>query len=193
VNDSELNKLLKSAKVPEPTAEHWKEFPGLVVHSLGDHHEEVRPTHSHRRPILAWGFALATCLVIGFVVGHWRGTNAADGLLQNAKVVREVIALFPNQVQAIIQDENGLRLMLAETPNVAQSQPLWIKVCEGKKCRSMVTFSGQMVQIDGQRVEALADAAGGVMLVGDHFFWSSEKSAVTDRLHIAARQLNQIL
>jgi hypothetical protein len=193
MNNSELNKLLKSAKVPEPTAEHWEDFPGQVVRSLRSQPEvDTPPVHSHRRPMLAWGLALATCLVIGFVVGHWRGTSEANGLLQNAKVVSEVIAMFPNQVQAIIQDENGLRLTLAETANVPQSQPLWIKVCDGKQCRSIVTFSGQVVQIDGQRVEALADAAGGVMLVGEHFFWSAHDQN-THQLRIDAQQLDHVL
>ena len=193
MNNSELNKLLKSVKDPEQTAEHWEDFPGHVVRSLRNRREEIPAAHSQRRPVLAWGLALGMCLVIGFVVGRWRGTSEANGLLQNAKLIREVVAMFPNQVQAIIQDENGIRFSLAETPNVSQSQPLWIKICEGKYCRSIVTFSGQTVQIDGQRVEVLADASGGVMLVGEHFFWSNEGNTTRDRIRINAQQLNQIL
>jgi len=192
MNNSKLDKLLKSAKVPEQTAGHWEDFPGHVVRSLRNRREKIPAAHFQRRPVLAWGLALAICLMIGFVVGRWRGTSEANGLLQNAKLVREVVAMFPNQVQAIIQDENGLRLTLAETPNVSQSQPLWIEVCNGKQCRSIVTFSGQVVQIDGQHVEALADAAGGVMLVGEHFFWSAHEQN-TGRLRIDAQQLSRVL
>lgn len=192
MNDSELRRLLKSAKVPEQSAEHWQEFPGQVVRSLHRQRTTDECSHSNQRPRLAWGLALATCVVIGFFVGHWRGANQVNGLLKNGKLVREVVAMFPNQVQAIIQDENGIRLSLADTPNVPQSQPLWIKICDGKKCRSIVTFSGQVVQIDGQRVEALADASGGVMLVGEHFFWSARDQAA-GRFRVDAQQLNHIL
>ena len=193
MNNSELNKLLESAKVPEQSVEHWESFPDQVVRSLrGRRAADISAAHRYRRPALAWGLALATCLVIGFFLIPWRGANQANGLLQNGKLVSEVVALFPNQVQAIIQDEHGLRLSLADTPNVAQSQPLWIKICDGKKCRSIVTFSGQVVQIDGQRVEALADASGGVMLVGEHFFWSA-RDRTPGRLRINAQQLNQLL
>ena len=192
MNDTELSQLLKSAKVPERGPDHWAEFPDRVSAAL-------RATRASQAgpprlwPKLAWGFSLAgTCVLIGFVIGHWRDVREANGLLRNGKLVREVVAMFPNQVQAIIQDENGLRLSLAETPNVPQSQPLWINICDGKNCRSIVTFSGQTVQIDGHRVEALADASGGVMLVGEHFFWSAG-DRTPGRLRINAQQLNQVL
>lgn len=192
MNDSELNKLLKSAKAPEQSAEHWQDFPSEVMRSLHRRRTTEVGSHSYRRPRLAWGLGFAVCLVIGFLVGHWRGANQVNGLLQNDKLVREVVAMFPNQVQAIIQDEDGLRISLADAPNVPQSQPLWIKICDGKKCRSIVTFSGQVVQIGGQRVEALADASGGVMLVGEHFFWSAHEQT-TGRFRIDAQPLGQIL
>jgi hypothetical protein len=70
---------------------------------------------------------------------------------------------------------------------------LWIKICDGKQCRSVVTFSGQAMQIAGQRVEVLADARGGVMLLGDHFFWSSRETVLKDHLRIDAQPLSHVL
>ena len=194
MNDSELNKLLNSAKVPERSTEHWEDFPGQVVRSLCSRRAaETTSAHPCRRPALAWGLALAACLVIGFLLAPWRSANQANVLLQNGKLVSEVVAMFPNQVQAIIQDETGLHISLSETPNVPQSQPLWIKLCDGKQCRWIVTFSGQVVQINGQSVEALADASGGVMLAGENFFWSSKVRLIPEYLRINAQQFGQIL
>jgi len=136
---------------------------------------------------------VAICLVIGFLTGPWRGSNQANGLLRNEKFVGEVLAMFPNQVQAIIQDENGLHLSLAERPDVPSSPPLWIKVCDGKHCRSFVTFSGQSVQLAGQRVEVLADARGGVLLVGERFVWSGAESVSPGHLRIRAEPLKELL
>ena len=34
MNNSELNRLLKSAKIPAQSAEHWEDFPGQVVRAL---------------------------------------------------------------------------------------------------------------------------------------------------------------
>jgi hypothetical protein len=152
------------------------------------------PSRPRAGVVSGWGFAGGTVLVLlGFLLGNWHGNKQATALLQNEKLLREVFAMFPNQVQAIIQDEKGLHLSLAEEASVPQSQPLWIKVCEGKACRSIITFSGQMVQIADKPVEVLADAQGGVMLVGEHFFWSSREGGAGEQMQIKAQQLNRVL
>lgn len=197
MNNRDLEKVLKSATPPERPLEFWEQLPRRV--SARIHWQAKLGTAPGSKPRIwwsswTWGFsAAAACLVIAFALGNWRGTKPANGLLQNEKVVREVLAMFPNQVQAIVQDENGLSLSLADKPDVPASRPLWIKVCDGKHCRSFITFSGQAVQIAGQRVEVLADAQGKVMLLGDRFFWSSTEAAPRDHLRIDARQLNHVL
>ncbi len=198
MNDAELEKLLKTAPVPERPPEFWERLPQRIsakLHWQPQRSENVNlPSRLRGGAIWGWGFAGATVLVlVGFLLGHWHGNKQATALLQNEKLLREVLAMFPNQVQAIIQDEKGLHLSLAEEASVSQSQPLWIKVCEGKVCRNIITFSGQVVQIADKPVEVLADAQGGVMLVGEHFFWSSaQKSSVQD-LRINAQQLTGFL
>jgi len=100
-------------------------------------------------PRLAWGLAAAAvCLLPGFFVGHWRGQTeaAANGLLQNQKFIRETLAMFPNRVRAIVQDERGLSLVLSDRDDVPVSAPLWIKVCDGKRC-----FDARDVQRPGTR------------------------------------------
>jgi hypothetical protein len=111
-------------------------------------------------------------------------------LLENEAVIRETLAMFPNQVRAIIQDHDGMRLVLSEEADVPDSPPLWIKICNGKDCRVVVTFSGQSFQIAKETVEVLADAQGQVMLVGDRLFWSATgRSRSAAALRIRARPL----
>ncbi len=198
MNNAELDRLLKAAQPPEQSAEFWEQ---LLKRIQAKRHWESRrneninlPSRPRAGVVWGWGFAGAAVLIlVGFLAGNWYGKNDATALLQNEKLLREVLATFPNQVQAIIQDETGLHLALAETANVPQSQPLWLKICEGGICRTIVTFSGQMVQIADQPVEVLADPQGGVMLVGDHFFWSSEQGAIGEQARIQARQLGSLL
>lgn len=197
MNDAELNKLLKSDPVPARAPEFWEQMPQRVSAKLHWRQQRKDPENDlPPRPVRGWVLGItgaAVLILMGFVVGNWHGTRQTTALLQNEKLLREVLATFPNQVQAIIQDDNGLRLALAEEPNVAQTQPLWLKICEGKHCRSMVTFSGQTVKIGGQPVEVLADARGGVMLVGENFFWSSQQSAQPNHLRIESQQLTHVL
>lgn len=194
MTDVELKKLLQAAGVPEREPEFWAQLPRRICAKAQWQCSRNENGTLSSRPragaIWGWGFAGAAVLVlVGFLLGNWHGTTQVSALLQNEKLLREVLATFPNQVQAITQDENGLHLTLAEEANVPQSQPLWIKVCEGKVCYSIVTFSGQTVEIGGRSVEALADARGGVMLMGEHFLWSSRQSGAGARLQIQAAQL----
>lgn len=197
MNDAELEKLLRSAPPPGRSPEFWEQLPRRISAKI--HRQAQRASVPERTSLgwpsrLAWGVCAVTiCLVIGFLAGPWHGSNQANGLLQNEKFVGEVLAMFPNQVQAIIQDENGLHLSLAERPDVPSSPPLWIKVCDGKHCRSFVTFSGQSVQLAGQRVEVLADARGGVLLVGERFVWSGAESVSPEHLRIRAEPLKELL
>jgi hypothetical protein len=100
------------------------------------------------------------------------------------------MAMFPNRVRAIVQDERGLNLVLSERADVPVSPPLFIQVTEGGRRSSFLTFSGQEIQIAGQTVTVLSDSQGQVMLVGDRFFWSRDESAgVTGGLRIEAQTM----
>jgi hypothetical protein len=92
---------------------------------------------------------------------------------QVQKCYREIEAMFPNQVQAIIFDEAGSRIVLAEKPGVPDSTPLYLRICGPQGCQQVVTFSGQEIQVNGENWEVLTDAAGNVLLVGNKFVWSS--------------------
>jgi hypothetical protein len=131
---------------------------------------------------------MAVCLVIGFLAGHRRGAVEAN-LLQDKKVIEEMLALFPNRVRAVVQDQNGLRLVLSDNDDVPASAPLWLKICDGSNCSAAVTFSGQEIQVGGRKVTVLAGARGGVLLVGNNFVWSSDSAGPTQGLKISAKVL----
>ena len=193
MNDAELDRQLKAAHPPERAEPYWDEFPARVMARLRAAPERRSITQSWRLRF-AWGLGVAlACLVIGFAFGHWYGrARATDSyaLVKNGKLLREVLTLFPNRVRAIIQDEGGLHLMLSEQADVPPSTPLWIRICDRSQCRSVVTFSGQEVQIAGQRVEVLADAQGQILLLGERLFWSSgAPDRGLDNLRIQARSL----
>jgi hypothetical protein len=189
----DLDKMLKSVPVPERSEEYWQEFPDRVIAGLQA--KQSRRRVERWQPRLAWVFAIACVLVFvsGLALRHWRGSgldNESSALLQNEKIVREVLTFFPNRVRAIEQSEQGMQLVLSDKPDVPASTPLWIRICDGRQCRVVVTFSGQDLQIAGEKVEVLADAQGRVMLVGDRLFWSeSETGFASGHLRIQARAL----
>ena len=70
-------------------------------------------------------------------------------------------------MRAIVKDERGVRLVLADKPDVPASPPLLVRLCQPQRCRSVITFSGQQVRLDGETIEVLADGHGKVLVVGE--------------------------
>jgi hypothetical protein len=196
MNKSELDSILKKARTPERSQEFWEEFPQQIARGLNQARTENHRPGRSWFPRLAWGFATAICVLAAFALGHWRGqmetkTVSSNDILANAKVVRETLAMFPNQVRAIVEDEHGVNLVLSKDENVPASTPLYVRICDGKHCSSVVTFSGQEIQIAGQKMTVLSDAQDGIILMGNDFAWSSrEPSYAKNELKIEARSLN---
>lgn len=197
MNKPELESILKKARLPEIPEESLDMFPRRIVARLK---RNDPPIHSTRNvsPHLAWAFGLAACVIIAFAIGHWRGrmdtvTVPATDSLTSTKLIRETLAMFPNRVRAIVQDERGINLVLSDNDDVPVSPPLYVRICDGEHCSSLVTFSGQEVQIAGQKVTVLADTHGGVILAGQHFMWSdTERVYAAGHLKITAKNLGAI-
>jgi hypothetical protein len=197
MNQPELDSILKKARLPEIPEESVELFPRRIVARLKRNESPAR--HAlNILPRLAWAFGLAACIVIAFAIGHWHGrvaaeTALANDSLTNIKLIRETLAMFPNRVRAIVQDEHGLNLVLSDNADVPASPPLYVRICDGKHCSSLVTFSGQEIQIAGQKITVLADARGGIILTGSQFVWSNtERTYAGNHLKIEAKNLGTV-
>ena len=193
---SELDDILKKARTPQPPEEFWEEFPQQVARQLNRPPNEFRGSQRSWFPRLAWVLTTAACILIAFSIGHWRGrmqtaANPAADILANAKLVRETLAMFPNQVRAIVEDSGGIHIVLSDNHNVPASVPLYVRICDGKTCSSLVTFSGQEIQVAGQKMTVLGDSQGGIILMGNDFVWSSDGKTYSDKgLKIEAKSLS---
>jgi hypothetical protein len=175
MNNPELEKLLKSVETPRRSDDYWTEFPGKVVASLNRAGQSTARTdvtsNGNLRLLIGWGLGLATaCVVIGFSIGFWRGRESGLKLSEleiATKYYREIELMFPNQVQAIVFDREGPRLVLAEKANVPRSTPYYLKICSGTGCQELVTFSGQQILFNGEKYEVLADGKGKILLLGN--------------------------
>jgi hypothetical protein len=198
MNNSELDKILKAAKAPSRSAEFWNQFPRRVTSRLHWKSGAKQERATSRFPRFAWTLAaLAVCLSLGLFIGNLhshREVVAENGLLQDEKVINEMLAMFPNRVRALVQDEHGLNVVLSDKENTPVSTPLWIKVCDGKKCAAMVTFSGQDIRIGGRDITVLADAKGKIILASEDFLWSNGQALMgAGKLRIEAKTLAPVV
>lgn len=175
MNNNELDQILKSAATPERPESYWQELPKRITAKL-QWQAEI-PTRAALRsgralkPLLAWGLSLAAvCIGIGFLLkelSHPVSTPADNQLAGVRKCFEELEALFPNQLRGIVFDSEGPRMILADRAEVPNSAPVYLKVCGPKGCAEFITFSGQQIGWNGENFEVLADAQGGILLVGN--------------------------
>ena len=174
MNDSELDAKLKAAREPSLPADYREAFPHTVLANLRSANWQKSPPCRSWLPRLAWAVATAACVLLAFAIGRWHGRmELRDDVLANAKLVNETLAMFPNRVRAIVRDEHGMKLVLADRPEVPASTPIYVRICDGARCSSLVTFSGQEIQIAGQKLTVLSQPDGGIILEGNEFVWTS--------------------
>ena len=193
MKNSRLDAILKRAHPPDLPEEYWDELPTRIGSRLGEPlpRERRRPRLVLR---LVWGAAAAIAGVAAalMILPLHGNTERNVSVLESAKVIHEMMSLFPNRVRAVVQDQHGLHLLLSETNDVPDSTPLFVQVKDGNRVSSLVTFSGQEVRIDGRQLTVLSDAQGGVILVGDRFLWSSrEPGRAAGKLRIESKELSR--
>jgi hypothetical protein len=200
VNNPELDEILKSARAPKRTDEYWRDFPQRVSARLhwqpqsASHHVVQRSLKL--TPFLVWSLSLAiivVAIIITTVKYQPRSAataSVADSQLAEArKCYHELEALFPNQIEAIVFDQQGPRMVLADKANVPDSAPIYLRICGPRGCEGFVTFSGQQISFNGENCEVLSDAQGRVILVGDHQVWTQANRS--DPVQIQATLLNE--
>lgn len=224
MNDKELNEALKRAAVPERRADYWERFPGRIMAEIERRTAAAQPetgldtrlravTESGprdarpttwtallwplvRKPAFALGVA-AACLALGFVFGLWRGQRSPGSDPQFAearKYFQEIQALFPHQLQAIVFDQQGAHLVLAQKADLPASPPLYLKICGPGGCQRFVTFSGQQIRFNGEVCDVLSDHEGNVLVVGRQSLWaSSQAGARSGQYQVEAHALENRL
>ncbi len=204
MKNSELDQILKSAPVPDRPGAYWDQFPRRVMAKTDKlrTHADAETNPPRTEPFwLRSHFQFATVglglaiigLLLGFVLGFWQGRNLSitgPQLAAARKYFQEIETLFPGQVQAIVFDQQGPHLVLAEHSNVPASSPLYLRVCGPKGCQSYVTFSGQQIRINGETCEVLLDHQDNVLLIGQDWVLSTAQApAKRARYQVSARPL----
>lgn len=174
MNDSELNDLLRKARVPDRPGTYWEQFPAQAAQRAAAHQRfAALPT----RPVwrMAWGLGLAAaCVALGFIIGLRKGRDAGAAIHQQAgyqRIFHEVAALFPERLSAIVIEDGQVQLILADDGRIPPSEPLLVEICKDGHCRTFITFSGQQVRLNGDTFDVLRGGEGNVIVAGRNQVW----------------------
>jgi len=191
MDNPELDRHLRAVPGPALTPAYRQAFTEKVLANLRSAPVRTLPPRRSWTPRFAWALATAGCIVLAFWIGRWHGrAEAGEDVLANAKLIHETLALFPHRVRAIVRDQHGLNLVLADDGDVAASPPIYVRISDGKNSASMVTFSGQEIQLGGEKLTVLAEADGGIILEGKQLLWNNGRAIVAAKgMTIQARNL----
>jgi hypothetical protein len=199
MTNDELDRVLKSAAAPQRPDAFWDELPKKIGAKI--HWQANQPECPARQPffpgkaVILGGMGLAViCAIMALVSERFSAPRPGQEVTQMAEARKyyvEIEGLFPNQVQAIVFDQQGAHLVLSDKANVPTSPPYYVRVSDTKGSRCFVTFSGQQIQLDGERCEVLADKQGNVFLVGEDRVWPGNQSS--GPIRIEAKPLSALL
>ena len=110
----------------------------------------------------------------------------------------QVEALFPGQLNAVIERDGEVRLDLAgQASAVASEQPVLVQLERGGKRLRVLSYSGRSITLElkDERVtfEALVTSDGHVVLSGPDFVWSSAQPGLLAGYQVKARTLDHVL
>jgi hypothetical protein len=183
MNNRKLNELLRAVEPPQRNVLYWESFPARVHAQLARPTPRKEVVTGNWRALRTWGLRFATvALIIGlFLV--MKITQPARSRDRDLRVLRncyrETAGLFSGQLKALRIEAGTFKLDLSERPDVPNSVPLFVRACNNSRCSVAVTFSGQQIELLGQKFEVLADGRGGIMLLTAQGVVSAENPRLT--------------
>ena len=114
MNDSDLEKRLKSVRVPERSEDYWEDFPSRVRVQLRRERVTSTPQTIWRlRPAWAAGFALAVVLIFACVQFHPLQTVSL-AIAKKENHFRAQLAQLDTGLHRLMLNTDGMGYLLAE-------------------------------------------------------------------------------
>lgn len=177
-------------KLPSEQGGPCRETDAAIMATARETLAAIRRRRIHLRlwPVLA----AAACAIFALTLFS-RPSSTPAGLAmapaedKYALILREVSAVFPQQIKAIFSNGSDLQIALADQPLAGSEQAVVIEVCENGDCTTVITYVGQSLEIGQHRVTVRADESGGIVIDSPDFQDSSASPA--PGLHIKTRRI----
>lgn len=125
------------------------------------------------KKVIRWNWslgAIAACLLLGglsflFLPSKLKPAPSIETASEDEVIIyREVGALFADSLNSVIINESGLKIVLSESHEMENRQPVVLEVCESSQCQKIITFVGQTVEIGGYRIMVNGQTKGQVTI-----------------------------
>ncbi len=132
-----------------------------------------------------WKGGVVAAVLLGLLLFlHPRNPAAPENLVDDRQVLQQTEKLFPNQINAVVEENGKVDLSISETTGMGTDQPLLVIFKRGGNTIRVLSYSGHRVCLmlgeEKKCLEILATPTGGVILEGDDKVWLA-----SDHPHIA--------
>ena len=126
----------------------------------------------HRR--MSWMPAsAAACVAAGLTWLIMYGLKPAQPAIASDRdysvILKEVSALFPQQVNAIIANGPELEISLADEPVVGERRAVLLEFCYQNDVTVVITYIGSTVEVGSRRITVRTDTDGIILIEGPDF------------------------
>jgi|GEM_PF-3429098 hypothetical protein len=217
MNDADLRSRLSALRPPalsEPAVARAR-FRASLAHAAARatppapvaHRDAPRPHPSalFRQLVSALALPVLAALLLLPLFRHTSSPSphpAATIASASRQLLAELEALFPGQLEAVVERNGAIQLELADAPTVPApaDQAVLVEFIRGAQRLRVLAYSGRLVRLrldrDELQFSPLLTGTGQVLLAGDDFAWSSSTPASPEALagwQITARPLAAVL
>jgi hypothetical protein len=175
VSDDELRRLLSSLKVPAASdaARERARYRSALVLGIAEAAPKATPAELFWK-LTAGALAIALTCVLAWMV-FLRSLTTHEDVATDQKILEQMQALFPRQVDAIVEDNGKIDLSVAQSPEVGTDQPIVVVFQRQGRLIRVLSYSGHKfsLPLDGREhhFEILATSEGGVILEENAEAW----------------------
>ncbi len=175
MNDDELQQRLHKLPTPEPS-EAGRERARHRALIAFQQRDSAQPVKSARQGFRwNWRHAVALALILGAVPPFFRNAHNSENLANDRQILQQTEKLFPNQVNAVVEQNGKIDLSIADSPVVGSDQPVLLLFKRGHDTIRVLSYSGHRVCLMLGKTqncfEILATPTGGVILEGADQVW----------------------
>ncbi len=176
MTDNDLRRYLKKLPVPEAlkSARDRARHRAIISFQQGG---SLQPEQSTWRGIIwNWRGAVALAFVVGLLpllsIQHH---DTSENLANDRQILGQMQKLFPDQVNAVVEENGKVDLSVAQSPVIGSDQPVLVVFKHGSDMIRVLSYSGHRVCLmlgkEQKCFEILATTTGSVVLEGEDNVW----------------------